>query len=199
MEDIAAIGSANFESALRENLSLVLSDALDDALLNGTGTAPALTGIFQRLTDAAAPSAGLETWPDYLGKQAAGVDGLWATTLKEIGLLLGVDSYRLAASVFQSSDAEESALSYMTRQGASVMTNKRMPAKATHIQKGILIRKGRAGIRTAVSPSWGSVQIDDQFSGASKGERAITLAVLVGDLVLVQPDAYAEVAFRVSI
>ena len=79
LEDIAAIGSENFESALRENLSLVISDALDDALLNGTGTAPALTGIFQRLTNAAAPSAGLETWSDFLSKQAAGVDGLWAT------------------------------------------------------------------------------------------------------------------------
>ena len=199
LEDIAAIGSENFESALRENLSLVISDALDDALLNGTGTAPALTGIFQRLTNAAAPSAGLETWSDFLSKQAAGVDGLWAAQLDQIGLLLGVDSYRLAASVFQSSDAEESALSYLTRQGESVMTNKRMPAKATHIQKGILVRKGRAGIRTAVAPTWGSVSVDDFYSGAIKGERYLTVAVLVGDLVLVQPDAYTEVAFRVSI
>ena len=101
--------------------------------------------------------------------------------------------------MFQSSDAEESALSYLTRQGESVMTNKRMPAKATHIQKGILVRKGRAGIRTAVAPTWGSVSVDDFYSGAIKGERYLTVAVLVGDLVLVQPDAYTEVAFRVSI
>ena len=54
VEDIAAVGVSNFESALRENLSLVLSDALDDQALNGDGSAPNLTGIFERLTDPAA-------------------------------------------------------------------------------------------------------------------------------------------------
>ena len=106
-----------------------------------------------------------------LEKQASGVDGLWASQLDQIGILMGVDSYRLAASVFQSSDAEESALSYMTRQGESVMTNSRMPAKASHIQKGILVRKGRTGITTAVSRRAGvAVQIDDQYS-AERAKR----------------------------
>ena len=122
--------------------------------------------------------------------------GFGLGTLKDIGILMGVDSYRLAASVFQSSDAEESALSYMTRQGESVMTNSRMPAKASHIQKGILVRRGRVGMTTAVAPSWGAVQIDDQYSGALKGERYLTVAVLVGDLTIVQPGAYAELQFR---
>ena len=90
---------------------------------------------------------------------------------------MGVDSYRLAASVFQSSDAEQSALSYMTAAGESVMTNSRMPAKASHIQKGILVRKGRPNMTTAVSPTWGSIQIDDQYSGALKGERYLSVAV----------------------
>ena len=58
IEDIASVGQENFESILRENLSLVLSDALDSQAINGNGSAPNLTGIFQRLTDpTAAPSA----------------------------------------------------------------------------------------------------------------------------------------------
>ena len=142
LEDIAAIGSANFESALRENVSLVLSAELDNQLLNGSGSSNDLNGIISRLTAASTPTTGLEGWADFLSKQASGVDGLWAATLKDIGILMGVDSYRLAASVFQSSDAEESALSYMTRQGESVMTNSRMPAKASHIQKGDIGTQG---------------------------------------------------------
>ena len=199
LEDIAAIGSANFEAALRENLSLVLSAELDNQLLNGSGSGNDLNGLISRLTAASTPTAGLETWSDLLEKQVSGVDGLWAAQLDQIGILMGVDSYRLAASVFQSSDAEQSALSYMTAAGESVMTNSRMPAKASHIQKGILVRKGRPNMTTAVSPTWGSIQIDDQYSGALKGERYLSVAVLVGDLTIVQPGAYAELQFRVSI
>ena len=46
LEDIAAVGQDNFESILRENLSLALSDQLDDQAINGNGTAPNLAGIF---------------------------------------------------------------------------------------------------------------------------------------------------------
>ena len=34
--------------------------------------------------------------------------------------------------------------------------------------------------------------------GAAKGERRYVLSVLVGDLIFVQPDAYAQVAYKVA-
>ena len=37
VEDIAAIGQANFESALRDNLSMVLSDQYDRQCVRGNG------------------------------------------------------------------------------------------------------------------------------------------------------------------
>ncbi len=76
-------------------------------------------------------------------------------------------------------------------------TNKRMPAKATHTQQAIACRKGRS-MRTAVAPQWGYLSVDDIYTGGRKGERYFTVSVLVGDVLLVQPDAYAQVAFRVS-
>ena len=48
LEDIAAVGQENYESILRENISLVLSDALDTQVINGNGTAPNLKGLFRR-------------------------------------------------------------------------------------------------------------------------------------------------------
>ena len=198
LEDIASVGHANFEAMLRDNVSLALADHVDSEMLNGTGGSNELTGVLQRLTNASNPAANVETWTRFLAIQSSGIEGLWATELEHIAIVAGVDTYRLAAATFQGTDSEESAASYLKRMGADFWTNKRMPAKASNIQKGILCRKGRSGVRTAVCPHWGSVSIDDIYSGRLKGERFFTVSVLLGDVILVQPDAYKEVAFRVS-
>lgn len=215
LEDIAAIGVGNFESILRENLSLVLSDELDKQAINGNGTAPNLTGIFQRLTDPAAPAANVETFDRLVAIYAGGIDGLWANTIKDIGIVVNPETYRLAVQTFRDrvidtgnrggvSLGDESFADYAMRLYGGFWTNKRMPDKANHIAQGILYRKGRsamgasAGMRTAVCPHWGEVSIDDIYSGSAKAERYVTMHVLLGDVILVQPDAYAQVAFRVS-
>lgn len=204
LEDIASVGQANFESILRENLALALSDELDDQAINGDGNAPNLTGIFQRLTDPAAPAANVETWTRFLAIQSGGIDGLWAAELDQIGIVCNPETFRLSAATFQGSDSEESAASYLKRVGGGWWTNKRMPDKTNHVAQGILYRKGRSmagasgGMRTAVCPHWNMIDIDDIYSGSAKGERYFTMHVLLGDVILVQPDAYAQVAFRVS-
>ena len=52
------------------------------------------------------------------------------------------------------------------------------------------------GMRTAVCPHWGEVSIDDIYSGSASGQRSFTMHVLLGDVILVQPDAYEQVAFK---
>ena len=94
LEDIAAVGQANFESILRENLALALSDELDDQAINGNGTAPNLAGIFERLTDPSAPGAGVATFDSFVAAFAGGIDGLWSNTVKDVAIVAGVDSYR---------------------------------------------------------------------------------------------------------
>lgn len=61
----------------------------------------------------------------------------------------------------------------MTRVGASISTNKRMPATKNHIAQGVICRKGRPGMRTAGGSTWGSLSVDDIRSGARKGERVL--------------------------
>ena len=53
-------------------------------------------------------------------------------------------------------------------------------------------------MRTAVCPSWGYLTVDDIYTGARKAERRYVISALVGDVILVQPDAYQQIAFRVS-
>ena len=101
VEDIAAVGQANFESILRENLSLTLSDELDDQAINGDGSAPNLKGIFNTLTDPSAPAAGVATFDTFVGSFADGIDGLWANTVKDVAIVAGVDTYKLSAKTFR--------------------------------------------------------------------------------------------------
>ena len=79
-----------------------------------------------------------------------------------------------------------------------------MPDAAATIQQAILYRKGRSmmggsgAMRTAVCPQWNEISIDDIYSGSASGERFFTMHVLLGDVILVQTDAYSQVAFKVS-
>ena len=70
IEDVAAVGQENFESILRENLSLVLSDELDKQVINGAGanSGADLQGIFHRLTDPAAAPAAVADFDAFAGR-----------------------------------------------------------------------------------------------------------------------------------
>ena len=54
------------------------------------------------------------------------------------------------------------------------------------------------GMTTCVCPHWGEVSIDDIYTGSAKAERYFSMHVLLGDVILVQPDAYAQVAFQTA-
>ena len=203
LEDIAAVGQSNFESILRENLSLALSDELDKQAINGDGQTPNLKGLFNVLTDPNAPAASVAAFDTFVAEFAGGIDGLWANTVKDVAIVAGVDTYQLSAKAFRDVGTNNghrgdiSFADYAKAHFGGWWTNKRMPAKANHIQQGILYRKGRS-MRTAVCPHWGEVSIDDIYSGSAKAERYFTMHVLLGDVIVVQPDAYAQVSFRVS-
>ena len=216
LEDIAAVGQANFESILRENLSLALSDQLDDQAINGNGTAPNLSGIFQGLTDPTAAPTAVADFDTFVAAFSNGVDGLWATGVKDVAIVGGVETYRLSAATFRDpatgtagGRGDKAFSDYGMAMYGGWWTNSRMPDPATflsidNVQAGILYRKGRSmsgsagAMKTAICPHWNVIDIDDIYSGSAKGERYFTMHVLLGDVIIVQPDAYAQVAFQVA-
>ena len=207
LEDIAAIGQDNFESILRQNLGLVLSDELDNQAINGNGTAPNLAGILSRLTDPTAGSS-VAAFDDFVAAFAGAIDGLWANTMQEVAMVVGVDTYQLAAKTFRDAAMQDlgdiAFTDYAMQHTGGFWTNKRMPGAASDNQSGIVYRKGRSmmggsgAMRTAVCPHWGEISIDDIYSGAASGTRSFTMHVLLGDVILVQPDAYSEVTFHLA-
>ena len=207
VEDVAAVGQMNFESILRENLALVLSDALDDQAINGDGTAPNLAGIFQRITPDPTDPTAVADFDAFAAAHAGGIDGLWAPSLADVAIVCGPATMALSARTFQSAanyKGEMSAAAYAAKSTGGWWTNKRMPDAVSTIQQAILYRKGRSmmggagAMRTAVCPHWNEISIDDIYSGSAQGERYFTMHVLLGDVILVQPDAYAQVVFKVG-
>ena len=211
IEDVAAVGQGNFESVLRENLALVLSDELDGQVINGAdGNSGAdLKGVLNALTDPTAPTA-VADFDAFVGEFAGGVDGLWALTTKDVGVVCGPATYQLSAKTFRDVGQNNghrgdiSFADYATANAGGWWTNKRMPAAASNIQQAILYRKARSmmggagAMRMAVCPHWNEVAIDDIYSGSAQGERFFTMHVLLGDVILVQPSAYAQVAYKLA-
>ena len=202
-EDVAAVGVPAFENALRENLSMVMSDKFDDAAINGSGSGNDLTGLIKRLTDPTNPTAVVD-WDAFNAAFADAIDGLWATTCTDVAILAGVDTYKKSVKTFRDSAGENpndlgdvSAAAYLMKHTGGWRTNKRMPAAASNIQTGIVYRKGRM-VRTAQLPIWDRLTIDDIYTDSAKATRHFTAHILCGDVVVVQPAAYGRVEFMLA-
>ena len=202
IEDVAKIGVANFEAALRQNVSMKLSDVYDAQCIAGDGAAPNVNGLINQLTDPANPTA-LANFAAFLKEAAGAIDGLWAGDLRQIAIVTNADAYRLSAQVFRAASADLSFSDYARQALGAWWCNKRMPATPTSgadskIAKGIAYRMGQPGVRTAIHPTWGTISIDDIFTDSRSGQRHFTVHMLVGDKVLLtQPDAYALTEYQV--
>ena len=206
-EDLATIGVASFESALRENLSLALSNEYDAQAINGDGVAPNVTGLRKQLSRPTNPT-NVATFDRFLSAFAAQIDGLWAATLRDVAMVCNAECYRLSVTAFRDGgDAHrgaEAASSYLSREAGGWGAAARMPATPTSgannkIAEAIVHRRGRPGLRTAVHPVWASMQIDDIYTDSASARRHVTIHLLVGDTVLlVQPAAYRLATFKIK-
>ncbi len=198
LEDVAAVGVANFEAALRQNVSMALSDKYDDQCISGDGTAPNVEGLIDQLTDPANPTA-VADFAAYLKAFSDQIDGLWAGTVRDVAIVTNPDAYKLSVGKFRANSSDLNFADYARQNTGGWWTNKRMPATAAKVARGIVYRMGRPGLRTACHPTWGTVSIDDVFTDSRSGQRHFTVHALVGDKVLlVQPAAYGLVELKVA-
>ena len=207
IEDVAAVGQAGFESALRQNTSMSLSDAYDNQCINGDGVAPNVNGLIAQLTDPNNPTS-VATFDDFVASFADSIDGLWASMVSEVAIVANVDAYKLSAKTFRDASGADlgsvTFASYAEKLTGGWWTNERMPATPSTgtdatIGRGIVYRKGRMGMRTASHPVWGTLSIDDIYTDSASGQRHFSVHMLVGDKVmLVQPAAYDLVEYKVS-
>ena len=210
VEDIQHIGVDNFESILRQNLMLVMSDQLDALGLTGDGTDPNPEGLYPQLTDPTDPSDTV-TWPLFVAAMAGGIDGgPWAETMREVTLLVNPGTMRLAESTFQAGTGNQatpgdiSAAAYLRANSAGFFSSRRMPDTDSNIAGCIIYRAGTMGldgvdaVRTAVCPMWNEISIDDIYSDSASGVHHYTMHSLIGSVLIEQPNAYSRVDLKVS-
>lgn len=217
LEDIAAVGAANFEAILRQNLMLAMSAELDDLCLNGDNAGANPSGLLPQLTNPADPTVVVD-WRGFVVAMAAGIDGgPWAESLTGVRLLVNAETMRLAETTFQGPSSvgtpadtysdtpgEMSAAAYLRAHTGGFFASSRMPDTASTIAQAILYRPGTMGLdgvnamRTAVMPVWADIGIDDIYTGSAKAERYLTFHTLIGDVIRTQPDAYTRTDLKVS-
>ena len=206
-EDVAMVGNASFESALRENATLALSSEYDNQCINGAGADADVTGLIAQLTTPTAPTA-VADFDAFLAAVAGQVDGLWAMSLQDVSTVVNPATYALSAAAFRDAGdnhrGDVAASSYLARETGGWWTASRMPAApatgdGANIAAAVVHRRGRPGLTTAVHPTWATLTVDDIYTDSASAVRHYSIHVLVGaKVLLVQPAAYALARFKVA-
>ena len=187
IEDSATM--PDLEATLQRDLAAVLTDALDDQVVNGDGTAPNFTGFLAELEAADDPTA-VTAWDDILEVFAGEVDGLNAYELTDLRAIVGPASFRYLATLFAPvasvTHPQQSSLDYTRERTGGLSASSRIPVPASSIQTGIMALTSYPG-RNAVLPVWntgGFSLIRDPYTQAKKGVVGLTAQMLANFKVL---------------
>ena len=200
IEDLAVL--QGMEPALRQDLSMGISDHMDYEILNGdSSTSSGVThpsGFLHNggsLTVPASPST--ETsYAGYLATIGAQLDGRYASGTGDVRLLVGAGTAGHMVSVLQSGSGMTAwrGVSQLVGSG-NLRVSGNIPAPDATIQYGIA-RRGM--YKAAVCPVWDRVSfIRDEITGAASGTVAVT-AVVLYNFAIVRAADYAIVAFKVA-
>ena len=207
-EIAASVGDV--EQALRRDLADAIMSAMSNAIVNGeavdpgdASTAANVRGFLTAITAPTAPTAEA-VYADYAGSHAALVDGLHAEMEGQVSSVVGVESYRHAASVYQAGSGESGSEALM-RRSMSCMASSYIPAAAgtPAIQEGNIFHasgpNGGGVMRgDSVAAIWPTLEIvRDIYSQASQGV-VLTWISLWDAAVAFRASAYARVPFRLA-
>ena len=171
--------------AIQNDLAQATADAVDKQII---------TQLFADLDDATEASA-IVSYENFIAEISGAVDGLGANSIGQVRVLLGVQTYALAAGKI-STNGDLSAVDYAAARAGGIFVSSNMPAKTATRQKGLLAKTGAPGSVASVFFGSGEL-INDPFSGSNKGERRLTLLSFNQVLTLRKP-AFKEASFKLS-
>ena len=177
---------AGMAEALRESLSMGLSDGLDDQILSGTN------GFFTG-TNLPNHDVTVETTFDLFISQFAfaRIDGRYASSVSAISTIMGSDSYGHAGSTYRNNSVDRTALDRLMELTGGVRVSDHVPDIASKRQNAVM-RIGSHG-QSAVAPVWDGIQlIPDEITLANKGQIQVTAVMLYAFKVLRTDDYYKQ-------
>ena len=181
---------SGMEEALRENLSMALSDGLDREVLTGA------SGLLTASVLAANAAAAATTFANYRGQLCYGrIDGKFAAVESDLRVLVGSETLAHMGGAYRGSDADLSALDSLRRIGVQIRVGAHIPAVASKKQNA-LVRRGMR--RDMVAPIWQGVTIiPDEITLAAKGQIVIT-AVMLHAVKILRADGFHKQEIQTS-
>ena len=194
------------EAALRRDLAASITALMSTQIITGSGTAPNVSGLDSRITEPSdAPS--VTSYAEYAAFHSKAVDGIHASTEREVRSVVSPAVYRHAAGVYQtatSSVGSESGSEALARRSAGCMASPYVSESVAGGQKkkNYLHAAGPNGggiMRgDSVAAVWPTLEIiRDIFTQASQGVT-LTFILLWDCYTALRPAAYARVAFDIS-
>ena len=202
----AAASVLDLQAALRRDLADAEMAKVSDQLLNGDGTAPNVTEFYARLTAPTAPTAEAG-YSDYAATPASIVDGLHGDAEEQTTVLLGTDTYRHAAGVFQAGSGEAGieAIKRRCRSCRASVYVPKAPASggSANISAGNILHAGGPNGGTmrgdSIAAMWPTLSvIRDIYTQASKAVTVLTYVMLWDCYTALRANAYRRVSFKLS-
>ena len=169
---------AGMDTALRENLSMALSDKLDsevisggDGLLNGTNLAD--------------HDVTTETnFANYLKEFAYGrVDGKYAASTMDIRIVVGAGTYAHMGSVYRANSVDRNVVDRLMDVTSGIKVSAHVPAVTNANRQDGIVRLGMR--RDMVAPVWeGITLIPDEVTKAAHGQVVVTAVMLYSVKIL---------------
>ena len=181
---------AGMDASLRENLSMGLSDGLDQQIIAGTD------GLLNATILANHNVTAVTTFDLYMsGLVYERVDGRYANASGDIKLLVGSSTYAHAGSVYRNTSVDRTVLDRMMEVSGGVRVSAHVPAAASNRQN-VLIRRGMN--RDYVAPIWeGIAIIPDEITKAKQGQIVVT-AIMLSAQKLLRADGFYKQQVQTS-
>ena len=178
------------EDGLRADLGDAVSNAMDVDLLRRTGA-----GLLAFGTAPTAP-ANATTAAEFLVDLYSGVDGSMASSVGEVRVLYGPETYAFAGGLVIATGHPETVIDKVSRIAGGVLVTDNAGAYTGNRQEGLII-KGAAR-RNCVGALWAGVQvIRDEVTRARQGEVRMHV-IGMWDFAVVRTDGYVRKSYRRS-
>ena len=199
-----AASVSDIEQGLRRDLADAVKSSMANQIINGVAPTNAnpqnVRGFLTKLvgTDLAAAEA---VFADYGSMHAAGVDGIHASMETEVSSVIGDETYKHAAGVYQTGSGE-SGSEALRRRSRMCVASTYIPAVASMKQSAILHAGGPNGGGVmrgdSVAAMWPTFEIiRDIYSKASQGV-VLTWVTLWDAEVAFRAAAYKQVDIQVA-
>ena len=199
IEDAARI--PGLESALTRDLRMALTEGVDRAIFIGDSGASGADADIVGLQTAAdvveetLSQANKVKWPETVTAFIDMIDGLHASTPSDLNIIASVGAARLWHSTTANTNRNESLAQILNGNGLMFRSRANIDEATTANKFGAFVGRKRGIEGAGVAGLWSVGElVRDVYSGAAKGEVALTLCYL-WDFALPRPSNFARVKF----